>query len=361
LISKTASKRGQPIPTAAPAAAVGGGGQVRTGFGRKGLKPNIPASRRAPPPPARRPTVSVPPPAPPVFPGYTYTFPKKTSKPLGLKEWLLAFGFGIVLFAIIVPKEPRRSPPPPEVSVPDLAPDSEAALSRPIAVDFDSGTVTGPPNFLQINETSDAARNVALGNVHGRDDETNAAMQQLLSAFPAAAAVDRDRRANYQARFGAFMPKALAASRDARWAMMRALALDLHADPYDAESACEWSWLARLVEERDYARNGFLRTIWADPQYWCGWLGAGTMSEETEIAFGQLIMAEQLQQGEARDYDARDQLVEAAFAPEPKRLDRWRVLDARARVRAAARRGDAVPEQIRQRADQLLDPEPGKE
>jgi len=363
LLAKTAKSRGQSLPgAAARAGAPAPGVHLRTGFGRKGLKPNLPAFR--PRPPARAPVFAMPtPPPPPVFPGYGYTPRARPARQLGLKEWAIALVFGAVLFAAIVPKNNSTPSAPPPIPVQPPTPGIvgpegwPSQLMRPIAVDFDSATIVGPPNFRQILETRDAVRNVALGSRSDDRSSIDAGMAALQRAIPAAGSADAARRAEYQARFGEFLPRALSADPAVRLSMMRQLALKLQDEPYDAESACEWSWLARLSGETQFARNGFLRTLWADPQYYCGWLGYGALADETEISFGALIMAERLQQGEAKDYQARDQLVEAGFGSEAE-LQRWRILDARARVRAAKSRNQAVPPEIQARADQLLTQSP---
>jgi hypothetical protein len=378
LISKTASKRGQPIPTAAPAAAVGGGGQVRTGFGRKTLKPNFPAGFPRPG------TASRPPQVPRNLPPMRSTpIPYPAWANTGTRRWLFAqywnatpeqivkfivfmvfIGFIVVMnlvrmvgdMAAHLSGSDQYVPPPAQSVAPPPAPppaeSGPAQVLGPIASPIDSPTFTGPPDAAMIASTQKAVDAVALGNSANDRQQVDTAMSELVRNAPRPTSVGR--RIDNQQRFRGFLQGALPASNEQRREDMLKLAAYLHNDPFDAEAACEWSWLATLSYDREAALNGFLRAIWADPQASCGWLGYGSLINDTPTSFGALVMAERLQEGGPQDYEHRDQLVESTLVPDNTRAQRWRIMDARARVRAAELRGTAVPREIELRAQQLL-------
>jgi len=278
--------------------------------------------------------------------------------------FLVIFGAALVVWLIDVTSEEmaryRRNQYVPPESAPLVEPAGEPAPTeaadpyalQPIAVDFASTAFGGPPDFATIATVRQQAGQVANGNNEGDRQLVDTAMSRLLRMVETRP--DAAQRSTNQQRFFEFLGRALPASNEQRNDQMRMLSAHLREDVYDAEAACEWSWLALLENQRDYARSGFLRTIWADPQYSCGWLGYGTVVDDTPLRFGSLVMAERLQLGGPGDYDARDLLVEATFVPNGQQVQRWRIIDARARVRAAQLRNEKVPPEIEQRAKATL-------
>jgi hypothetical protein len=184
----------------------------------------------------------------------------------------------------------------------------------------------------------------------GRDVESPAFAEADRAAACTGAQAAASR--GYQARQQQFIPFALAASDPQRLAIMRSLSGQLQADPYDAEMACEWSWLARLSGD-GHVREGFLRAVWSDPEYACGWYGLSVLATDPGTAYGLLRAANELRQP-WDDVAARERLVAAAFANDAEGLLRWRILEARARVRTAQSRGQPAPAELVQLAQQAL-------
>ena len=225
----------------------------------------------------------------------------------------------------------------------------------PIASDAVSSAPFGDgPDWRTIQRTRAAVVKVAEGNAADSRVLVDSAMSELDRALRTQSRADAATRLDDHRRFLEFLGRVLPASVEQRREDLIALGDHLRDNAYDTEAACEWSWLALLDGRVQLARNGFLRTIWTDPQYSCGWLGWGTIEEETPVSFGALVMAERLQLGTEGHLAARDLLVEAAMIPDGPQVRRWRVMDARARVRAAQLRGTEVPRDIRQRSEQML-------
>jgi hypothetical protein len=130
-------------------------------------------------------------------------------------------------------------------------------------------------------------------------------MRQLRSYPRNELRADQSRRQELQGRLFAFAAAAPGMEPAQRRDFMRELDVELGTEPFNAEYACEWSWLALLEGRRDYAYDGFLRAIWADPQYFCGWLGLGALTEDARASYGALVMAERLQGATPRCAGAR--------------------------------------------------------
>jgi hypothetical protein len=235
---------------------------------------------------------------------------------------------------------------------PTEPPVAEAPAFAPIASHLEDGADIALPSWREIEATRLDAQRVALGSSDESRVTVDSAMSRLRRNLRAPRAPDLAERREEQRRFEAFLAVASAYPLEAVELRLRMLADELARDPYDAGYACEWSWLALLGGHRDEAFDGFLRTVWADPQYSCGWLGFGALTDDTRSSYGALVMAERLQLLEGADLAARDALVESALGED--RAARWRILDARARVRNAHARGIALPPEINARARQAV-------
>jgi hypothetical protein len=225
---------------------------------------------------------------------------------------------------------------------------AEAPAFAPIASHLEDGADIALPSWREIEATRLDAQRVALGSSDESRVMVDSAMSRLRRNLRAPRAPDLAERREEQRRFEAFLAVASAYPPEAVELRLRMLADELARDPYDAGYACEWSWLALLSGRRDEAFDGFLRTVWADPQYSCGWLGFGALTQDTRSSYGALVMAERLQLLEGADLAARDALVESALGED--RAARWRILDARARVRNAQSRRITLPPEISARA-----------
>jgi hypothetical protein len=232
--------------------------------------------------------------------------------------------------------------PPPE---PPVAP---AMGFAPIASHVEGGADIALPSWQEIESTRLDAQRVAQGSSDENRVRVDSAMDRLRRNLRAPLPPDQAERRDEQQRFEAFLAVVPAYAPEAVELRLRELSDALARDPYDAEYACEWSWLALLSGRRDEAFDGFLRTVWADPQYSCGWLGFGALTQDTRSSYGALVMAERLQLLDGADLALRDALVEAALGEAG--AARWRILDARARVRNAQSRRITLPPEISARA-----------
>jgi len=333
---------------------------AHTGFGRKPFKPILPPSYQNPPTP---PPVRYQPPR--------FQYPPAPSQINVPPRWALVLVLACMFAAVygfvqsarrvngLVPAGQGYVPPPSAAAPSPPPPPAVAAVSvdpqaykGPIAEERRGVDFAGPPSYSDIDLTREAAESVITGAANDDRELVERSMSTLQRQPRTQALPDAAQRRQAANRFAAFVAQAPypPAARDA--GLLGSYA-QLQEQPYDAEAACEWSWLALLEGNRGYARTGFLRTIWADPQYACGWLGLSAIADDAASTYGSLVMAETLRFPE-EDLVARDRLVEARFQLDSDGLRRWQVIDARARLRVAELRGEQVPAQIARRAEQML-------
>jgi len=355
LISKTARGARQPLPVveADTESSPSPGARVLTGFGKQGLKPNHPgrgrkgkkakaAARKQPGyTPFNRPVPTVPP----------YGTPPNGRKIATFA--LILFFLGVFAFfqkeaertgtTLSTPaNDARAATPAGEQSAPE-------AYLGPIAVNARDDSFFGPPTPVDITVTAHTVSTVA--SAAGVEDRP-VLDEKMAGQFPGAPfAPERlqSRREEAARRFQAF-----AAERSTFTDPHAGMAVSyqhLQEDPYDAGAACEWSWQAQVDERWEYARLGFLRAIWADPHAACGWLGMSIYATDDAQAYGLLLTAATLQ---PQYPEIHERLAAAVFPAGSNELLRWRILDARAQLRASQLRGETPSNWAARLAQQQL-------
>ena len=120
----------------------------------------------------------------------------------------------------------------------------------------------------------------------------------------------------------------------------------LAARPYDPEAACEWAWLVLADGQRGYAEAAFVRAIWADPSYSCGWAGLGALATDDRVRLGALAMAESWRAHSEADAREIEWFTERELRAVGMDQARWRVLNARGKKQSVEMRGGVVSEEV---------------
>lgn len=133
----------------------------------------------------------------------------------------------------------------------------------------------------------------------------------------------------------------------AREQLRRNLETLLRDHPYTASIAFELGWMALLDDNASLASRYFKHAIAVAPTDPAGWYGWGVMAPRVEDAYGALSLAEGLATDEAQMRKLRERFPVAMMPIIGLDEDRFAVVSARARVRAAGLTNAPVPTDIK--------------
>jgi hypothetical protein len=312
---------------------------------------------------------------------YNYPFPPRVPVPAPAQSKVsnvLAFLAGIVFFTFTVVRgcaniEPPAPPPPPVTHRPfpvyppaqatdALDPQVEAIPSLQSPPGSDIGQLPASAGADEWRHTQQYVRQVGEALADRDLDSGDDALKSLARQSLAHAQVPANRGdADARIRFLEFMPKALHAgstgksASDVRAQWRRDLLAQIQAQPYDAELANEWAWLALLDGNPLEAQQGFLRAIWAQPQQPQGWYGLGVALDSDRVRYGLLTRFEDLRAAGDPETEALLDFTREAMRISHRDHRRFRILHARALRNSLERRGQPVPAFVGTIASQPLD------